>query len=167
MKVPELRRPYDKVGGIVFFGRMLDKIRLNAQALLPPEYNLGTADYGFFDARCTRFLKVRYEDLAERVLAGGTDDEILGWCFTIGQKPNEEEIEIWNDFMIKRGWHDAGSEELEKAKAALGLRDRDDIQTWFALHDADENRPNQALQHNDPSCHESCLRTPRASRDRG
>jgi hypothetical protein len=27
--------------------------------------------------------------------------------------------------------------------------------------------PNQALQHNDPSCHESCLRTPRASRGRG
>ena len=26
---------------------------------------------------------------------------------------------------------------------------------------------NQALQRNDPSCHESCLRTPRASRDRG
>ena len=28
-------------------------------------------------------------------------------------------------------------------------------------------KPNQALQHNDPSCHESCLRTPRASRGRG
>jgi len=28
-------------------------------------------------------------------------------------------------------------------------------------------RANQALQHNDPSCHESCLRTPRASRGRG
>jgi len=27
--------------------------------------------------------------------------------------------------------------------------------------------PNQALQHNDPSCHESCLRTPRASQGRG
>jgi len=30
-----------------------------------------------------------------------------------------------------------------------------------------KSEPNQALQHNDPSCHESCLRTPRASRDRG
>jgi hypothetical protein len=28
-------------------------------------------------------------------------------------------------------------------------------------------RANQALQHNDPGCHESCLRTPRASRGRG
>ena len=31
-----------------------------------------------------------------------------------------------------------------------------------------EKKPaNQALQHNDPSCHESCLRTPRASWGRG
>jgi hypothetical protein len=30
-----------------------------------------------------------------------------------------------------------------------------------------KTEPNQALQHNDPSCHVSCLRTPRASRDRG
>jgi inorganic pyrophosphatase len=28
-------------------------------------------------------------------------------------------------------------------------------------------KPNKALQHNDPSCHVSCLRTPRASRGRG
>jgi len=28
-------------------------------------------------------------------------------------------------------------------------------------------KPNQALQHNDSSCHVSCLRTPRASRGRG
>ena len=31
----------------------------------------------------------------------------------------------------------------------------------------EKTAPNQALQHNDPSCHVSCLRTPRASRGRG
>jgi hypothetical protein len=30
-----------------------------------------------------------------------------------------------------------------------------------------KKQPNQALQHNDPSCHVSCFRTPRASRGRG
>jgi hypothetical protein len=30
-----------------------------------------------------------------------------------------------------------------------------------------QNTPNQALQHNDPSCHVPCLRTYRASRGRG
>ena len=33
--------------------------------------------------------------------------------------------------------------------------------------EAQKRKANQALQHNDPSCHESCLRTPRASRGRG
>jgi hypothetical protein len=35
----------------------------------------------------------------------------------------------------------------------------------FRYHE--NKQTNQALQHNDPSCHESCLRTPRASRGRG
>jgi len=38
---------------------------------------------------------------------------------------------------------------------------------WNTVIEISVNTPNQALQHNDPSCHESCLRTPRASRDRG
>jgi hypothetical protein len=36
-----------------------------------------------------------------------------------------------------------------------------------ATRDFISKQPNQALQHNDPSCHVSCLRTPRASRGRG
>jgi len=38
MKIPELRSPYEKVGGIVYFGRMIDKIRLHEAGQLPPEY---------------------------------------------------------------------------------------------------------------------------------
>jgi hypothetical protein len=41
MKVPGLRSSYEKVGGIVYFGRMLDKIRLHASGRLPEGYNLG------------------------------------------------------------------------------------------------------------------------------
>jgi hypothetical protein len=37
----------------------------------------------------------------------------------------------------------------------------------FGVHRPPRTEPNQALQHNDPSCHVSCLRTPRASRGRG
>ena len=76
-KVPGLRSSYEKVGGIVFFGRMLDKIRLHAAGRLPPGYNLGTADWTWFDARCTCFLDVAYPKLAERVLLGGSDGEEL------------------------------------------------------------------------------------------
>lgn len=41
--VPGLRSPHAKVGRLVIFGRMLDKIRLNARDALLPDYqpNLG------------------------------------------------------------------------------------------------------------------------------
>ena len=127
------------VGGIVYFGRMLDKIRLRAAGQLPPDYSTGTADRTLFDARCTRFLCVNYEDLRRRVLQEGTDEEMLEWCFQHGYRPREDEIEIWNEFMRKRGWRDPGSTELEEAKRKAGLGSRADIQTWFELHAAEES----------------------------
>jgi hypothetical protein len=36
--IPGLRSCYDKVGRLIYFGRMLDKIRLHAAGQLPPEY---------------------------------------------------------------------------------------------------------------------------------
>jgi hypothetical protein len=62
-----------KVGGIVYFGRMLDKIRLEAARRLPEGYNVGEKDWYFFDARCVRFLGVKYRVLKRRVLEGGSD----------------------------------------------------------------------------------------------
>ena len=138
MKVPGLRSDYEKVGGIVFFGRMLDKIRLNAAGRLPPGYNLGTSDWTWFDSRCTRFLGVEYAALLDRVLGGGTDEEILEWCFQHGRRPGPEEIEIWNDFLAKHGWRDASSKALAADKRRRGFGDREDIQTWFDFHKADE-----------------------------
>ena len=36
--IPGLRSCYDKVGRLIYFGRMLDKIRLHAAGQLPPDY---------------------------------------------------------------------------------------------------------------------------------
>ena len=47
MKISGLRSSYERVGGMVFFGRMLDKIRVHARGELPPDYNRGTG----FDER--------------------------------------------------------------------------------------------------------------------
>ncbi|HEY1787763.1 MAG TPA: DUF5069 domain-containing protein [Verrucomicrobiae bacterium] len=135
MKVTGLRSSYEKVGGIVFFGRMLDKIRLHAQAKLPADYNLGCG----FDGRCVRLLSVDYGALIKRTLQGGTDEEILDWCFQNGRRPGEEEIFIWNTFLAKRGWRDEVSEELRLEKVKRGFARRDDIQTFFDFHKADES----------------------------
>jgi hypothetical protein len=132
---------YQETRGLIYFARMLDKIRLHAQGLLPPDYFVGVDDDPtVFDARCTRFLGVDYEELAIRALQGGSDEEVLEWCFKRGRKPTEEEIAIWNAFLLKRGWRDEASSDLQAAKQRAGLEERDDIQTWVDLHDVEEGR---------------------------
>ena len=138
MKVPHLRSPHEKLGRICHLPRMLDKIRLHAAGRLPADYigNLG----GGFDARVTSFLWIEYAALVERVKEGGADEEILAWCQQRGRKPSDEEIEIWNDFMRKRGWNDEVSARLVQRKAESGTSARDDIQTMFDYIDLDEER---------------------------
>ncbi len=139
--LPFLRSAYDRTGGIVYFARMLDKIRLRARGPLPPGYeeNLGVA----FDGRCCRFLGVTYAALCERTLAGGTDEEILAWCGEQGVRPNDEQILVWNKFMLKRGWRDeddGSTQELAAYKAGSGLAHRTDLLTFFDYYEVDEGR---------------------------
>jgi len=133
-----LRSPSEKVGGLFYFGRMLDKIRQHTKGKLPPDYheNLGKG----FDEKCVKFLRIDYNQLVERVKQGGTDKEILEWCFTTGRHPSEDDIYVWNEFMRKRGWNDEVSEMVERRKAEAGMSDRSDIQTSFQFIDADEGR---------------------------
>lgn len=127
--------------GLVYFARMLDKIRLHARGELPPDYFVGVADDPtLFDARCTRFLGIDYDQLVERTLRGGSNEEILDWCFKRGRQPSGEEIAIWNAFLLKRGWRDEASADLKAAKERAGFGNRDDLQTWVDLHDAEEGR---------------------------
>ena len=127
--------------GLVYFARMLDKIRLHAAGKLPSDYFFGADDDPtMFDARCTRFLGVNYDELTSRTLQGGSDEEILEWCFQHGRRPSEEEIKIWNAFLLKRGWRDGGSTDLQAAKERNAWGNRDDIQTWVDLHDVEEGR---------------------------
>ena len=157
--VPGLRSPYAKVGRLVYFGRMLDKIRLHARGALPvADYaaNLGKG----FDLRCCSFLRVPYEELKARVLADrGTglptrdapapgsrdaddsksDESLLAWAHERGGARSDEECEIWNGFMMKRGWRDAGAEILEKRIRESHLEHKT-VLTMFDYIDFDEDR---------------------------
>jgi len=134
-----VRSPAAKVGGLVYFGRMIDKIRVETRGELPPDYqaNLGKG----FDANCTAFLRVDYAHLVERVNQGGTDDEVLEWCYANGRRPAEDDIAIWNEFMRKRGWHDEVAEFLTRRKKEAGMAGRSEITTMFEFIDIDEGRP--------------------------
>jgi len=137
--------PYEKTGGIVYFPRMAEKIRQFAAGTLHPDLheNLGKG----FDRRCCNFLRVSYEALAGEIRNGASDGSALEWAFAQGRQPSEEEIEIWNEFMRKRGWNDIASEIVIKRKAQSGLADRDDVVTMFDYIDADEGRSLHAGHH--------------------
>jgi carbohydrate kinase (thermoresistant glucokinase family) len=141
-RVIGLRSPHAKVGRIVVFGRMLDKVRLHARGALPPEYqvNLGEVRPPLFDARCCRFLGVSYEDVRDRTLEGGCDEEILAWAHGHGLRRNDEECLIWNRFLTKIGWRDDRSALLRERTVEFGLGDAAP-ETFCELLDLDEGRP--------------------------
>ncbi len=129
---------YEKVGGMMYFPRLLDKIRLHAAGRLRADFqeNLGRRADGW----CVGFLRVSYEQLKTRVLAGGSDEEILQWCFTQGRALNEVDLLVWNSFMTKLGWNDFYSARLAQGKRESGLAERSDIVTMVDYFDADEGR---------------------------
>lgn len=137
-----LRSPKATVGGIVVFGRILDKIRLFAsEGKLPEGYHLGPIEGArTFDDRVCRFLGVSFEGLTHRTLQGGSDEEVLEWCFQQGRSPDAEQIEIWNTFMQKRGWCDSASAGFARQKEEAGLSHRNDIEVFFDLMDVEEGR---------------------------
>ncbi len=145
--VPGLRSPYAKVGRLVYFGRMLDKIRLQAAGQLPPDYaaNLGDTQPGVFDTRCCQFLGVKFADLQARAGAGGSDEELLAWCHEHGAKRTDGECEVWNGFLMKRGWRDDARPRLLQRIAESGLQDKS-IETFFDYIDFDEGRDPIAAQ---------------------
>ena len=139
--IPGLRSPSMMVGGLVYFGRMLDKIRLAAAGKLPADWQAarGMAYPTSFDARCCRFLKIDYAALEQETLNGGSDEQLLEWAFRNGRKPSEEEIEIWNAFLSKRGWRDAGTQRLHERLGEIGLPPGT-VETMFEFIDLDEGR---------------------------
>ena len=149
MKNVGLRSPSDKVGGLVYFGRMVDQIRAHANGELPPDYqaNLGKG----LDELCAKFLGVDYNLVVQYVNEGLSDEAVLQSCYGMGHRPSEAEIYMWNEFMLKRGWHDDASLTLKQLKREEGLTARSEIETIFQLIDLAEGRAPH-INHYDGSC---------------
>ena len=135
-----IKSPYEKLDGLVYLPRMLQKIRLQASGELPEDYfpYLGTG----FDGRCVDFLQVDYDALKAFVLEGASEAEILEWLRQHGATRTEDEKLIWNEFMIKRGWRDSPPQvdAFQNYKEKYGYGDRKDILTYFEFFEVDEGR---------------------------
>jgi Domain of unknown function (DUF5069) len=134
--------PKEMTGGMMYFPRMLDKIRLHARGELTEDYHPNLGKTTAADGACTNFLRVGYAALRERVLAGGSNEEILEWCFEKGRRLNDGDLLVWNGFVSKLGWRDFATPRLKQQKEKCGIADRTDIVTIPDLIDFDEGRGN-------------------------
>src|SRR5688500_18186538 len=138
--IPGLRSPYEQVGGLVHFGRMLDKIRMHREGKLPADWVETKGKENGFDGRCCRFIGIDYLALESETLKGGSDEALLEWAFTHGHKPGEEQIEHWNAFLMKMGWRDKYRERVDFRLQEVGLP-IGTVLTMFDFIDLDEGRP--------------------------
>ena len=125
---------------MMYFPRMLDKIRLHARGELGSEYHANLGGLRTADGACTNFLRVSYPELCKRVAEGGSDEEILEWCYERGRRLNQGDLTIWNGFLSKLGWKDFATPRLAQGKQECGATDREDIQTVGDLIDFEEKR---------------------------
>lgn len=110
------KSPKEMTGGMMYFPRMIDKIRMHAKGELGPEYHDNVGGQRAGDGVICNFLRIDFRKLTERVLEGGTDEEVLEWCYANGRRLNEGDIFVWNGFISKLGWRDRVTKFLEKRK---------------------------------------------------
>ena len=134
------KSPREATSGLVYFPRLLDKIRMHLSGELHDDYKENFGAPQTADSAICNFLRIDHRDLIKRVEQGGTDEEILEWCFEKGRRPNEGDIRVWNGFISKLGWRDWITPRLERRKTEMGCADRVDIECIPDLIDFDEER---------------------------
>ena len=138
---PPFRSPRDRVGGLCHFGRMLDKIRCHLRGELPEEYHPHFGLSIGLDGMLCGMLGIAHADLIERMRDGGTDEEILEWCYARGIRLNRTQVHVWNEFARKLGWNDRVAQFLSKVKAEDGTStETADLTTAFEVMDYREGR---------------------------
>jgi hypothetical protein len=131
------------VGGIVHLGRFIDKIRLRHAGYIQ-DYNYITAG---FDKHLIDFLKIDPKLFEARVLAGGSDEELLAWIHVHGVVPTPEAILQWNRILLSSGPKDDGARQRFQqrlrdvaAKRGVPLDALPPVSTWAEVIELDEER---------------------------
>ena len=138
------RSPKMLLGGIAHLGRFIDKIRMRNAGLIQ-DYNYMTVG---FDKYLIDFLGIDPIAFEQRVLTGGSDDEVLAWVKTNGRNPTEQEIEQWNHILLaSRPKDDAARQRFQgrlqdiAAKRGVPVSSLPSISTWADVIELDEERP--------------------------
>ncbi len=137
------RSPKALLGDIAHLGRFIDKIRLRHAGMIQG-YNYITVG---FDKSLIDFLQIDPRAFEQRVLAGGTDEELLAWVRANGRKPSDQEIAQWSQGLLASGPKDDAARHrfegrlLEVAKKrAVQVSSLPPVATWADVIELDEGR---------------------------
>lgn len=117
---------------------MIDKIRLHLGGELPDDYKEKFGSDDALDGLLAHFLNLEHSEILRRTAEGGSDEEILEWCFAQGFRPNETQIRIWNAFAEKLGWRDPAARTVAQVNQKIGPGV--ELHTIFECIDAGEGR---------------------------
>jgi hypothetical protein len=137
------RSPKILLDGIAHLGRFIDKIRLRNAGRIQ-DYNYITVG---FDKYLVEFLGIDATAFEQRVLAGGTDEELLEWTRAHGRKPSDLEIAQWSKNLLASGPKDEAARQrfhgrLQEiaAKRAVPVSVLPPVTTWADVIELDEGR---------------------------
>lgn len=131
------------LGGIAHLGRFIDKIRLRHAGQIQ-DYNYITVG---FDKYLIDFLGIDATAFEQRVLAGGTDEDLLAWVRGNGRKPSDQEVAQWSQGLLAAGAKDEAArqrfhERLEEiaSKRGVSISSLPSVTTWADVIELDEGR---------------------------
>jgi hypothetical protein len=137
------RSPKALLGGIAHLGRFIDKIRLRNEGKIQ-DYNYITVG---FDKYLIDFLQIDQKVFEQRVLAGGTDDELLAWVKINSRKPSEQEIAQWSQGLLSSSPKDDAARQRFQGrlqdiamKRSVPAASLPPVSTWADVIEIDEGR---------------------------
>ncbi len=137
------RSPKALLCGIAHLGRLIDKIRLRYAGQIQ-DYNYITVG---FDQYLVEFLGIDAKSFEQRVLAGGTDEELLVWVKGNGRKPSEQEIGQWTQALLAYGPKDDAARQRFQGrlkdiatKRGVTVSSLPAVTTWVDVIELDEER---------------------------
>jgi hypothetical protein len=137
------RSPKALLGGIAHLGRFIDKIRLRHAGQIQG-YNYITVG---FDKYLIDFLQIDSKVFEQRVLAGGTDEELLAWVKANSRKPSDQEIAQWTQGLLTSGPKDDAARQRFQGrlhdiatKRGVPVASLPPVSTWADVIEIDEGR---------------------------
>ena len=137
------RSPKTLLGGIAHLGRFIDKIRLRNEGKIQ-DYNYITVG---FDKYLVDFLRIDAKAFEQRVLAGGTDEELLEWVRGHGRRLSEQETIQWSQDLLARCPKDDSARQRFQGrlqeiatKRGVPVASLPPVVTWADVIELDEGR---------------------------